>query len=182
LAEKRISPVKKNLPNRRRTHMNAAGDTAIPNGMEFVEGSGDLLDAIGPLWNKQARYHATVSRYFAREFRRTAFAGRIKELLMKAGKKKIRVIIARTPGGRSVGYAVGTISRTGVAEIDSLFVLRQYRKRGIGGRLVAMAVGWFDRHHPVATTVNVAVGNEPALSYYRRFGFFPRVTTLVKRD
>ena len=147
----------------------------------FIEGGCELLDRIGPLWKKLALLHAGFSPYFAEDFRQGTFAGRKRELIAKSYRKRLHVIIARSSDGRTVGYAVGTINNLKVAEIDSLFVEKSFRIKGTGSRLVAMMIAWFERHRVASITVNVALGNESTFSFYRRFGFFPRVTTLVKK-
>ncbi|MBN1128831.1 MAG: GNAT family N-acetyltransferase [Chitinispirillaceae bacterium] len=171
----------KTLPTRRPTRPATSKTTGRFGDAKFIEGSIELLDAAKPLWKKQALLHASISPYFAEEFRRLTFADRKKELAAKAGKKKVRVILARTHGGRTVGYAVGTINAMNVGEIDSLFVLEAYRRTGIGSRLVEQMVRWIAKRRAASITVQVATGNETTCLFYRRFGFFPKVTTLVKK-
>jgi diamine N-acetyltransferase len=146
----------------------------------FIEGSYELLDRIGPLWKKLALLHAGFSPYFAEDFKKRTFAGRKQELIAKSYRKRLHVIIARSSDGRTIGYAIGTINNLEVAELDSLFVEKPFRIKGTGSRLVAMMIAWFERHRVASIMVNVALGNESTFSFYRRFGFFPRVTTLVK--
>lgn len=147
----------------------------------FIEGGCELLDCIGPLWKKLAQLHAGFSPYFAEDFRQQTFAGRKQELIAKAFRKQLHVIIARSYGGEIIGYAIGTINKSKVAELDSLFVEKPFRTRGTGSRLVVMMIAWFERHYPESITVNVALGNESVSAFYRRFDFFPRVTTLVRK-
>lgn len=153
-----------------------------PDTLFFIEGSAELLDAIEQLWIKQVRYHASVSTYFREEFKGMTFAKRMKELRAKGGRSRLRVVIARTKNTRIVGYAIASITKSGIAEIDSLFVEKPYRNRGIGGRLASLALEWCARCRPIATTVNVAIGNEPAISFYRHLGFFPRTIALLKKN
>ena len=147
----------------------------------FIEGGCELLDRIGPLWRRLASLHAGFSPHFSEYFRQQTFAARKRELIAKAFRKQLHVIIARSFDGEAIGYAVGTINNCRVAELDSLFVEKSFRTRGTGSRLVGMMIAWFERHHPESITVNAAVGNESVFAFYRRFGFFPRVTTLVRK-
>ncbi|MBN2037153.1 MAG: GNAT family N-acetyltransferase [Chitinispirillaceae bacterium] len=167
--------MKKKAPAREKTRVSEPE-------MIFTEGGIGLLDRIAPLWQKLTLDHADFSPFFAEEFRNRAFSDRKKELLIKASKKKMRVILARSAKNRTlIGYTVGTINAENIAEIDSLFVDKPFRRSGAGSRLVSMILQWFALHRPDAITVNVAVGNETTLAFYRRFGFFPRVITLVKK-
>jgi GNAT superfamily N-acetyltransferase len=147
--------------------------------VSFIEGGGELLDCIGPLWKKQAQLHAGFSPHFSKEFSTMTFIARKQELQDKAFRKQMHIIVAQSPRKMTIGYAVGTINSLKVAEIDSLFLEKSFRIKGTGSRLVAMMIAWFERHRVSSITVNVAVGNESTLPFYHRLGFFPRVTTLV---
>jgi hypothetical protein len=39
---------------------------------------------------------------------------------------------------------------------------------------------WFGREKAKSMMVNVAVGNEDAFKFYKQWGFYPRVTALVR--
>jgi ribosomal protein S18 acetylase RimI-like enzyme len=153
------------------------------NEIVLYEGGKEMLDSIAPLWKKLTLQHAGFSPFFAEEFRNRTFKDRKQELLSKTYRNRLHVILARSKGNnRIVGYAVGTVDRRKTAELDSLFVEKQFRNRGIGSRLVQRMVDWLNRQHPAVVTVNVAVGNEATFDFYRRFGFFPRVTTLLYKQ
>jgi GNAT superfamily N-acetyltransferase len=169
---------KKHQPSRK----DAASTDVItfPDAIAFISGGSAFLDAIAPLWKKQALLHAGFSPHFADDFRNRTFFNRKKELLAKAHHRRIHVILAIKKSTRSlVGYAVGTINSLNVAEVDSLFVEKRFRRAKIGTLLMVKMLQWFDSHHTEAVTVTVATGNESAFPFYRRFGFFPRVTTLM---
>jgi diamine N-acetyltransferase len=149
----------------------------------FQEGGKEMLDSIAPLWKKLTLQHAGFSPFFASEFKNRTFKDRKQELFSKPYRNRLHVILARLNGNnRIVGYAVGTVDRLKTAELDSLFVEKQFRNRGIGSRLVQRMVLWLNRQDPAVVTVNVAVGNEATFDFYRRFGFFPRVTTLFYKQ
>jgi ribosomal protein S18 acetylase RimI-like enzyme len=71
------------------------------------------------------------------------------------------------------------VNHLNVAEIDSLFVEAAVQHRGVGTRLVRRMIRKLRALHPQSLTVNVAIGNESTFAFYRRFGFLPRVTSLV---
>jgi ribosomal protein S18 acetylase RimI-like enzyme len=80
-----------------------------------------------------------------------------------------------------VGYCVAVINSHGSGEIESLYVVDAFRGCGVGTELVDKILSWFDRKKAESTSVNVAIGNESAFRFYRQWGFYPRVTSLVRK-
>ncbi|MDD3306838.1 MAG: GNAT family N-acetyltransferase [Acetobacterium sp.] len=79
---------------------------------------------------------------------------------------------------KNVGYCISRIEFSGDAEMESLYVLENYRGMGLGEKLLSNAIAWMDEMGAHSKTVSVAVGNEKAFSFYERFGFYPRKTLL----
>jgi ribosomal protein S18 acetylase RimI-like enzyme len=151
--------------------------------IQFIEGGRELLDAIAPLWKKLTLHHAGISTYFSGQFKSMRWPERKADLREKADNGKLHIVLAKTsPKGAYVGYCVGAISAKGHAEIESLFVSEKFRKQRIGTRLVEKLLKWFEREKAKSMMVNVAVGNEHAFEFYRRWGFYPRVTALVRKS
>ena len=65
-----------------------------------------------------------------------------------------------------------------VGEIDSMFVLANYRKHGIGRTLVKRAMAWFKENVAKNVIVLVGVGNEEVLDFYGAFGLLPSAIRL----
>ena len=79
-----------------------------------------------------------------------------------------------------VGYLVGSVNDAAKgkrAKLESMFVLPEYRKRGVGRGLVSEFLSWVQGVGAVAATVAVAPGNAAAVGLYRELGF--RGQTLV---
>ncbi|PKG31233.1 N-acetyltransferase, partial [Methanoregula sp.] len=51
-----------------------------------------------------------------------------------------------------------------------------------GSELVSRALAWFREGHAQRIRVSVADGNEAAFAFYRKFGFFPRMTVLEQKN
>lgn len=148
----------------------------------FIEGGSELLDAIGPLWKKLTLHHSGISRHFSGQFASMEFPERKHDLQEKAAAGKVRIAVARAAGNKSIGYCVAAIDAKGRGEIESLYVEAVYRSQGIGTALVQRILLWFDAENVTSASVNVAVGNESAFRFYEQWGFYPRVTALVRKD
>jgi ribosomal protein S18 acetylase RimI-like enzyme len=78
------------------------------------------------------------------------------------------------------GYLVGSMSegtKGKRARLESMFVLPEHRRSGIGQRLVSEFLSWVQKVGGVAATVAVAPGNSAAVALYRKLGF--RDQTLI---
>lgn len=147
--------------------------------IEYISGGRELLDEVGPLWEKLNRHHARLDPHFADLFLKRTFAERKAGLIKKAGQGKLRVDLARSvPDGRLVGYAVSTIDEDRRGELDSIYVEEDYRGAGVGRALMERALAWMDEEGVNYRFLEVRVGNEGALRFYRRFGFVPATIRL----
>ena len=150
--------------------------------IRITEGGTALLESIAPLWRKLARHHAGISVHFGDEFRSMRWPVRRADLLEKAVAGSLRIALATVGDRKSVvGYCIAVINQRGDGEIESLYVGEAYRGRRIGSSLVGRIVAWFERKKAISASVNVAVGNESAFEFYRQWGFYPRVTSLVRK-
>jgi ribosomal protein S18 acetylase RimI-like enzyme len=155
----------------------------VADEIDYLSGGVELLDAMGPLWEKLNALHAIVSPHFADSFRKGSFGMRKAHLLDKSKTAQLRVDIAQEHGSpRLVGYCVSTVDTEGTGEIDSLFVEENCRGRGIGGRLMQAALSWMNERGAKKKHLAVAFGNTAALGFYERFGFYPRNIELVQRS
>jgi ribosomal protein S18 acetylase RimI-like enzyme len=151
--------------------------------IQFIEGGIKLLPFVAPLWKKLTRHHAGISLFFSDQFLSMKWPERRADLREKARLGKLHIVMARlAPNKACVGYCVGAISPKGHAEIESLFVAEKFRKQGIGSALVKKVLEWFEHEKAKSMMVNVAIGNEHAFEFYRQWGFYPRVTTLVRKN
>ncbi len=146
--------------------------------MTYEVSGAESLDLIGPLWEQLNEHHRLLSPHFAHVFAANTFAARRAELMAKADSGRLRVDLARSDTGDVVGYCVSSIDSKGTGEIDSLYVAAGGRHRRVGDALMKRALAWMDEHHVKDKTVLVCAGNEQVLAFYRRYGFYPRCTTL----
>jgi GNAT superfamily N-acetyltransferase len=93
-----------------------------------------------------------------------------------------RVFIAEADG-ETVGYASGQAScredylPRRVASISNVFVRGEYRKRGVGRRLVMELCRFFDSTGAEQVTLRYIVGNGEAESFWTKLGFKPIIIT-----
>lgn len=139
------------------------------------------LEIIGDLWQKLHEHHKQRNKHFPGYYEMMNWEKRKQELLDKAVKGKIYVDLAWDVNtGKTVGYCVSTILETGVGEIDSIFILEEYRRSGIGANFMQKALQRMDDQSVMWKMVTVAGGNEEVFGFYSRFGFYPRFTMLAQ--
>jgi len=147
--------------------------------IEYTEADQHGLDMVGPLWQKLREHHKMRSQHFAGVFEKMTFNQRKKELLDKSAKGVMRIDFAKdAETGELVGYCVSTISGDKQGEIDSIYIEAGYRRGGIGDTFMKRALNWMESQSVKKKVIGVAGGNEEVFPFYRRYGFFPRVTIL----
>lgn len=87
-------------------------------------------------------------------------------------------------GDEVVGYLVGYV-RDGsslrpvrMAELESMYVLEEYRCRGVGARLVGEFLRWARERGAERASVTAYAANTGAVRFYERSGFRPKSLTL----
>ena len=74
--------------------------------------------------------------------------------------------------GEVVGFS-GMLIQVGEGHVTNIAVAPNFRARRIAAHLLLRGVRWALEHHVGALTLEVRIGNEPAMRLYRRFGFAP---------
>jgi ribosomal-protein-alanine N-acetyltransferase len=74
--------------------------------------------------------------------------------------------------GGVVGFT-GMLTQVGEGHVTNIAVAPSFRGRRIAAHLLLRGVQWALEQHVGALTLEVRVGNEPAIRLYRRFGFAP---------
>jgi len=146
--------------------------------IDFISGAQELLDEVGPLWEKLNRIHGDQSLHFAHGFHENVFSGRKAGLVQKAKTGKILIELAQDDG-HNIGYCVTTINRAHIGELESVFVENDYRGQKIGKHLVQSSLDWMDKHKVKSKYLVVAGGNEKVIGFYEKFNFYPSNTTLT---
>ena len=130
------------------------------------------INSIRPLWEKLNKIHLDDSTYFKEHYQSFTFEKRCKSFLeMDPAYVKIKAF--ENSQGTVVGYCIAT-AVNGTGEIESLFVDDNYRKQGLGKKLVEHTLAWLKANHCVTIGVSVAEGHESVFDFYKQFGFYPR--------
>jgi ribosomal protein S18 acetylase RimI-like enzyme len=160
-----------------------------PEQLKFVEGGAELLDEIEPLWKQQTALHAEKSLHFAESFTTANFSDRKSVFEQKARTGTLLIVLAMVGSDQIVGYTVCSIceelSDLGVCkigEVDSMFILSEFRRLGIGRKFLLRSMEWFEQNRAEKVIALVAVGNEEVLEFYRRAGLLPRAILLQRKD
>lgn len=146
--------------------------------LEFKDLPVSEIDQIQPLWEKLNQHHLERSIPFRKHYEKFTFAERIRRL----SNKKLKIITVSDPDSSAlVGYCIASISTENEGEIESLYLLPEYRGAGAGTRLMEHALGWFQEQGICEISIRVAAGNEEALPFYAKFGFLTRTYNLKRK-
>lgn len=139
---------------------------------QISSGGLEVLDEIKELWEQLNVHHRDRAPHFASVFASKTFADRRANILAHSAGG-LCVLLARDLTGKLIGYCVNTITEKRVGEIDSLFVLPEYRGKGLGEALVEQSIRWLNEQGVEKIFLEVSAGNEQVFSFYAKFGFYP---------
>lgn len=130
------------------------------------------INLIKPLWEKLNEVHLKQSVYFKNKYESFTFEERIESILKKAQHGKIKLdMIYNEKENRHVGYCLSSIQEE-VGEIESIFIEENYRKSGLGDKLMSKSLKWFEENSITNIEINVVYANDSALPFYQKHGFF----------
>lgn len=149
--------------------------------LQYIEGKEELLEELGFLWEMLNEHHGANSKYFSERFEQFRFADRKTSLKEKGCKGDIKVILVKDLSVNVlIGYVISTVDEHNIGEIESIYIESDYRKYGIGNKLIETSMEWLKSKNVKKTIIGVAEGNEDAYAFYARHGFYPKVSILEK--
>ena len=143
-------------------------------------GGVELLCRLEPLWEALKAHHERTSTHFGDELAGRRFAGRRAELEGKASGLRVEIAFDRERNC-DVGYCVSTVDGEGKGEIDSLYVDDGCRGEGLGRRLAQSAIRWMKERGAEEIQLLVVAGNDAAIHFYERLGFYSRNVHMVRK-
>lgn len=142
--------------------------------LDFITGGTELLDSVQPLWEKLNIHHKANSRYFKDKFMKLTFDIRKKKLINDSDTELRIDLVKDLEKQAFVGYCISTVNSELEGEIDSLYIEPEYRKYGIGDKLMRRSLDWLDSRNVKTKIIIVAEGNEQVFSFYKKYGFYER--------
>ena len=163
------------------SHNNSGKGTPM-NRVEYIPTDDRDLEKIRHLWTQLNEHHHDRASHFRLHYEQITFDDRKKYFETIASTGFLRLDLARdTVTDRFVGYCVSSVSMEKNGEIESIFVESDYRSHHIGSDLISRALAWMDICNARRKRVSVGNGNEEAWDFYRKFGFYPRMTVLEQK-
>lgn len=147
---------------------------------KFIEGGKELLHLIQPMWEKLNTLHKEASPNFSHYFSNLSYEAR-KEKFNTDDIMLMVSLVVDSSSEALVGYCVSTINKENIGEIDSLYVNEDYRKHSLGDILMQKSINWLNNNKVAKKIIVVAAGNEGVLSFYERYGYYPKVLVLEEK-
>jgi ribosomal protein S18 acetylase RimI-like enzyme len=94
----------------------------------------------------------------------------------------IHVLLAEVDG-EIVGCVQGEVTRRSdylpitVGHVSLIYVMKQFRRKGVGRRLMEELCRFFNSNKAEQLTVRYIIGNKEAEGFWRKLGFEPIITT-----
>ena len=137
----------------------------------------DVDDSLKQLWLSLAREMFTVERFILpSEENADKWISFIRSSLASG---KSFLLVAKT-NSKPVGFASGSVPEyplkvsESFGTIDDLYVLPEFRGRGVGSKLVVESLKTLKARGVKTVRLNVLKENKPAVKLYRRLGFKTR--------
>ncbi|SFJ92155.1 MULTISPECIES: GNAT family N-acetyltransferase [unclassified Bacillus (in: firmicutes)] len=141
----------------------------------------DEIEIIRNPLDKLHEYHNSKSKYFSGDYPRITFEERIEEYKKnsKYGEYRIELLI-ESETDNIVGFCIA-YSKKVSGKIEVLFVDEEYRRNGLGLKLMNSAMEWFKEKQIYEIELTVVYGNE-AVSFYQKLGFYPRSIIMTTKS
>jgi diamine N-acetyltransferase len=151
--------------------------------IEYLEIAANDLDIVAPLWDKLRKHQEILSPNFSEHYARRPWKARRAGLLETAGHDSLHTDLAKDKDtGQAAGYCISTVSPDKKGCLESIYVEPDYRGNDIGDTMMVKAIEWMKSQKAQSIILNVGVGNEAVISFYKRYGFYPRTIVLQKKD
>jgi GNAT superfamily N-acetyltransferase len=140
------------------------------------------LDSISPLW--QALYQHQSEHGMLLKLPENAFDAWVKSIAPFLGR--FADVVLAEENGRIIGFVAGRIrtqppyfGSATVGAISEVFVCDSHRGRGIGRRLLAFSLEWFQAQQITRIELQVVAGNPDGIRFYRQLGWHEELVQMV---
>ncbi len=152
--------------------------------IEYVNFDKSGIDQIKTLWEGLNKHHLERSNDFKERYATMTFETRKENLFKKLGSGEMSIELAiDSKMEKPVGYCLSIIVSLPEVEgeVESLYVDPAYRGKGIGDVFMKHALEWMNSKLIKTKKIIVAAGNEEVFSFYEKYRFFPKFTTLEQK-
>jgi len=144
--------------------------------IEVVKAEERHVADIRKLWVEFLQYSEDFHPIYG--IREGAEADMEKDFLSPAMANKNKLVLIALDGGKAVAYSVSEIQephklkrKITSASIDHLFVTKDCRREGIGGKMYAEILKWFKAAGVDRIELHVIAKNKAACSFWRKQGY-----------
>ena len=147
--------------------------------IRITSGGEELLDRVEPLWLELRQHHADLAPTWRAVLLSSTFENRKAGLRQKASGGGTILVLLAIADDVVVAYCISTVTAAGGGEVDSLYVLPAFRRRGVARALMSRSMDWLRDRATGGIAVDVMAGNEDALRLYTKYGFHVRTVRMV---
>lgn len=128
------------------------------------------IEIIKPLWEKLNAIHLDKSIFFKSKYEKFTFEKRIESFNKETGKVIKIAVLFDSEKEKYIGYCISSIEEK-QGEIESIFIEKEYRKFGLGDKLMSNALMWFHENSIKDIQIGVVYANDDVLPFYQKYGF-----------
>jgi GNAT superfamily N-acetyltransferase len=157
-------------------------DASGKQGLVLRHVTADDMTRIKPLW--EALYDYQMEHGMLLRLPEDAYAAWHKSIAPFLGR--FASIVVAELNGEIVGFIAGRIrtlppyfGSTTVGYISEVFVSESHRSGGIGRRLLAFAMDWFQAQQIMRVELQVVAGNPDGIRFYRQLGWHEELLQMV---
>lgn len=130
---------------------------------------------IKDLWEKNRKFHQDKTQNFSYEYLNLNFEERMTNIFNSEGiKYKITGIMYKN---NIIGYCLSIIQKN-KGELCTLFILKEYRNKGLGQILVKEHLNWLQKNKCEDISVNVLIENIRTIQFYKILGFKENIISM----
>lgn len=159
-----------------------ASEESSTEGLVLRYATANEMDRIKPLW--EALYRHQSEHGMLLRLPEGAYEAWSKSIVPFLGR--FASIVVAELNGEIVAFVAGRIrtlppyfGSTTVGSISEVFVSESYRSGGIGRRLLAFAIDWFQNQKITRVELQVVSGNPEGIRFYRQLGWHEELVQMV---
>jgi GNAT superfamily N-acetyltransferase len=143
--------------------------------IEITPATDAHISEIMKIWKESMDFHKDIDAHFAvREDAHTDFEPHLREVMQKEDAQ----ILVALEKGRVVAYSITLLfMRPPIFEeriygfISDLAVKSDYRRKGIGRKMLKRMIEWFESRNVKRIELRVVAQNEVGYSFWKKHGF-----------